>query len=73
MYIALTLAEAEDVGLLGEEHGEPLHQQQGFVVALNGQLPLVEHLIQRSGLNLRSNTEKSSLADSNALSYYQQS
>lgn len=57
MYMPLTLAKAEDVGLFCEEHGEALHQQQGFVVALCRQLPLVEHLIQRSGLNLHSNTD----------------
>lgn len=49
----LTLADAEDVGLLGEQQWQTLHQQQGFVVALYWCLALVEHLIQSCTLHLR--------------------
>lgn len=57
--VILTFANTEDVLLLSEQQRQALHQQQSFVVAQDWCLPLVEHLIQRSSLNLKSKTGKS--------------
>lgn len=49
----LTFADTEQVVLLSEQQRQTLHQQQGFVVTQEWCFPLVEHLIQRSSLNLK--------------------
>ena len=50
--VRLTLADAEDVSLLRQQQGQALHQQQGLVVAEDRRLPLVEHFVQCSCLDL---------------------
>lgn len=56
--MALTFAHADDVVLLGQQLRQALHQQQSLVVALRRRLPLVEHLIQRGRLHLRTQQQQ---------------
>lgn len=60
---ALTLANTEDVLLFSEQQRQALHQQQGFMVALDWCFPLMEHLIQRSSLNLRGHQDHQLMFD----------
>lgn len=53
----LTFANADDVILFGQQQRQALHQQQGFMVAQRRRLPVVEHLVQRRGLHLRSHQD----------------
>lgn len=53
----LTFADTDDVILFGEQQRQTLHQQQSFMVAQSRSLPVVEHLVQRRRLNLRSHQD----------------
>lgn len=53
----LTFADTDDVVLFGEQQRQTLHQQQSFMVAQSRRLPVVEHLVQRRRLNLRSHQD----------------
>lgn len=48
----LTLGHILHVGLVRQQPLQPLHEQQGLVVALNAVLPPVEHLVQGGRLHL---------------------
>lgn len=52
--LALTLGNVLHIRLVAKDVLQPLHEQQGLVIALNTVFPAMEHLIQGSGLHLPS-------------------